>query len=69
MIATTNLTQAPPLFTDCTLSQLHSVRTELKENLRLTNKNGRLYIVKDVMAKNLRRVNRILAARSLKATA
>jgi len=64
----TPLTQAPPLFTDYTLSQLLSVRLTLKENIRLAGK-GRLLILKPVWEKSLRRVSRVLAARNLKATA
>lgn len=62
-------TQAPPLFTDYSLTELKSVRAELKENLRLAASKGRLMIIKPVMERNMRRVNRIINARSLKATA
>lgn len=61
----TNLLEAPPLFSDYTLSQLKSVKHELKEDIRLAGK-GRLLILKPVFERNLRRVSRLLKQRSLK---
>jgi hypothetical protein len=62
-----NLTQAPPLFTDYSLTELKSVKHELKESIRLAVKHGRFLILKPVLESNLRKVNEVLNQRSLKA--